>query len=105
MGKGQMKIRVFTIILVSLLTGMLFCSIELRFVKADGTIYIMADGSIEGTTYIQTSDNATYLFTTNISGSIIIEENNIILDGNGYTLEGIGAGTGIDLSGTTNVTI
>lgn len=100
-----MKMLVFTIMLVSFLTGMLFCPIELRFVKADGTIYIMADGSIGGTTYIQTSDNATYLLTANISDSIIIEKNNIILDGNGYTLEGIGAGTGIDLSGTTNVTV
>jgi parallel beta-helix repeat protein len=105
MGKGHMRRSVFTIVLATFLTVMLFCPIELRFVKADGTIYIAADGSIEGTTYIQTSDNATYVFTANIIDSIIIEKNNMVLDGNGYTLEGVGAGTGIDLSETTNVTV
>jgi parallel beta-helix repeat protein len=76
-----------------------------RPVEASGTIYIRADGSIEGTTFIQTADNITYIFVANINDSIVVERNNTVVDGNGYTLQGIGSGTGIDLDGRTNVTV
>ena len=45
-----------------------------------------------------------YWFTANISTSIIIERNDIILDGNGYTLKGYGTGIGLNLT-TNNVTV
>ncbi|UCE15779.1 MAG: right-handed parallel beta-helix repeat-containing protein [Candidatus Bathyarchaeota archaeon] len=46
-----------------------------------------------------------YTFTDNIHGSLVVERNNIVVDGAGYTLQGTGSGTGIDLSGRSNVTI
>jgi DNA-binding HxlR family transcriptional regulator len=67
---------------------------------AQQTAYINADGSVKGTNNIQRSGNL-YLLTGNISGSIIVQKSNIIIDGEGYALQGFG-GTGIDL--TNNVT-
>jgi parallel beta-helix repeat protein len=76
-------------------------------VRGADFITINADGSFSGTANIVTVDNVTYTFTDNIDGSIIVERNNIVLDGAGYTLQGGGGmdEMGITLSGTTNVTI
>ena len=90
---------------IFLFTSMLTLAFHIQPVKATGTIYIRADGSIEGTANIQTADNVTYVLTANINDSIIVERNSIVIDGNGYTLQGTGSGTGIDLSGRTNVTV
>jgi len=100
-----MKKMVSGIILTLLLISMLTLAFKIQPVKASGTIYIMADGSIEGTASIQTADNVTYVFTANINDHIVIERNNIIIDGNEYTLEGPSSENGIDLSGRTNVTV
>jgi parallel beta-helix repeat protein len=74
-------------------------------VQATGTIYIRANGIVEGTASIWTADNATYFFDATIHDSIIVERNNIVLDGNGYRLQGAGNGTGISLSSRNNVTV
>ena len=74
----------------------------------EGTIYIRADGSVDPPTApISTSDNVTYTFTGNIvNESIVIQRDNIVLDGAGYTVQGTGASNaGIDLSGRENVTV
>jgi hypothetical protein len=60
------------------------------------SIYITPNGSVTGTNNIQRSGDL-YLLTDNISGSIIVQKSNIIIDGAGYTLQGYG-GTGIDLT-------
>jgi parallel beta-helix repeat protein len=76
--------------------------------RAQGTITINADGSISPSTApISTVDNITYTLTGNISGSIVVQRNNIVVDGAGYTVEGTEAAgsIGIDLSGRNNVTI
>ncbi|MEM3729049.1 MAG: NosD domain-containing protein [Candidatus Bathyarchaeia archaeon] len=76
-----------------------------------GTIYIKADGSIyPPNAPIQTSDNVTYMLTDNITinyDGIIIQKDNIILDGAGYTIKGskIYPYKGIYLSGRVNVTV
>jgi parallel beta-helix repeat protein len=74
-----------------------------------GTIYIRADGSIDPPDApMSTTDNATYTLTENIASGaygIVVERSSIIIDGNGWTLQGDGSGTGIDLSGRENVTV
>jgi len=71
-----------------------------------GTIYIRADGSIDPPTApILSSDNITYTFTDNAYGSIVVERSIIIIDGNGYTLQGGGSGYGFNLTTINNVTI
>jgi parallel beta-helix repeat protein len=75
-------------------------------VGASGSIHIRADGSIEPLTANITSvDNVTFTFTGEIHESIVIERDNIVVDGAGHEVQGTGSGTGIDLSGRGNVTI
>jgi parallel beta-helix repeat protein len=79
------------------------------------TIYIRTDGSIEpAEAPIFTVDSVTYTFTDNIvadipedSSAIVIERDNIVLDGADYMLQGTEAykAEGITLTGRTNVTV
>jgi parallel beta-helix repeat protein len=86
-----------------------------------GTITINADGSITPSTApIYSSDNITYTLTGNITitnisnpNGIVVDRDNIVLDGAGYTVTGSGAsngfllsvGNGITLDNMSNVTI
>jgi len=72
---------------------------------SSSTIYIRNDGSVEGTPYIETDTNVTYVFTANINDSIVIERNNIVIDGKGYSVQGYGSATGLLLSNVNNVTV
>jgi len=94
--------------LTLLLIGMLTLAFDIQPVKASGTIYIRANGSIDPpTANITSTDNVTYYFTGNNYGSIYVQRDNIVIDGDGYTLKGTGTplSSGIDLSGRSNVTI
>jgi len=72
-----------------LLSGIIY-SFGIEWARADDTIYIKADGSIVPTgSSISTIDNSTYTLTGNITADfdgIVVEKNNTILDGNGYTI-------------------
>ena len=73
-----------------------------------GAIYIKADGSVDPPTApISTNDNVTYTVTGNINDSIVVEKNNIVVDGSCYTVQGTRAylSVGIDLTGRNNVTV
>jgi parallel beta-helix repeat protein len=101
-----MKRTVSAILLVVLLTSMLYSALKIMPVGAVGTIYIRADGSIDPpTANITTFDNITYTFTDSIYDSIVVERDNIVVDGGGYTVQGTGSGIGLSLSGRNNVTI
>ena len=90
--------------LALVLMGML--SVTFRVQKVEATIYIEANGSINPpTANITTADNVTYTFTGNVNDTIVVERDNIVVDGAGYTVKGTGSGTGIFLSGRSNVTI
>jgi len=101
--------------LALLLLGMLALTFNIQPVKASGTIYIRADGSVDpDTAPISSVDNITYTLTDNIVGdvqptsiAIVVERDDIIIDGAGYTLQGTGAylSKGIDLTGRTNVRV
>ena len=95
------------IMLTLLLIGMLTLAFNIQPVKASGTIYIRPDGSVDPPTApISSVDKVTYTFTDNIvNQSIVVERDNIVVDGAGCTLQGTGSGKGIDLTGRSNVTI
>ena len=97
--------RVFSAVMfILLVTSMVTLAFNVQPVKASGTIYIRADGSIDPPTApISTVDNVTYVLTGNINDSIVVERNNIIVEGVGYTVTG--SGYGIDLTNRSNVTI
>jgi len=87
--------------------------LNVPLVKGDsGTVYIRADGSIDPLDApVSTLDNVTYTLTGNVTSSsdgIVVERDNIIIDGDGYAIQDLGAHygfRGIDLTGRSNVTI
>jgi len=91
-----------TILIISLLTF----AFNVQKIKASETVYIHADGSVEGTDKIQRNGNI-YTLTDNIYDSIIVQRDNIMVDGAGYTVQGTVAyeSRGIVLSYISNVTI
>ena len=73
-----------------------------------GVIYIRADGSVDpSNASIFNVGNVSYTFTADIHDSIVIERDNIVVDGANYSLQAVGDSTsdGIDLTGRNNVTI
>jgi len=108
-GRKELKKKVLSIIMLTLLViSMLSLAFNIQQVKALGTIYIRADGSVfPSTAPISSVDNVTYTLTGNIYDSIVVERNNIVVDGAGHTVQGTGAiySKGITLSGRSNVTI
>jgi parallel beta-helix repeat protein len=95
--------------LALLLVSAFMLAFNVELVHAQGeTVYINSDGSVSPPSApISTTNNISYTFTGNIfNESIVLERNNIVLDGLGYTLRGSGSEKlGIDLSGVTNVTV
>ncbi|MEM3699489.1 MAG: hypothetical protein QXL57_01285 [Candidatus Bathyarchaeia archaeon] len=88
--------RVVLVILLALfLIGALALTFNVREAESDwnGTVYIRADGSVDPPDApIVTFDNVTYTLTDNITSSgdgIIVERDNIIIDGSGYTIQGL----------------
>lgn len=95
---------------------------EIKMVNASGTIYIRADGSFVGTDKIYRDENV-YTFCDDIdvgdsAYGIIVERDNIVIDGKGFFLKGQGPfsifeifslnkpiTTGISLEGRENVTV
>jgi parallel beta-helix repeat protein len=68
----------------------------IRSVEANGTVYIRADGTTEGTDKILREGNV-YTFTGNLYGPIVVEKDGIVIDGAGFSLQGTGIGAGINL--------
>jgi len=98
------------IMLTLLLTGMLTLAFEVQVVKAAGTVYIRADGSVDPSTAQILRVGSVYTLTGNITSDgngIVVERDNIVVNGAGYTLEGTGAPyfNGIDLTRRSNITI
>ena len=58
----------------------------------ENTIYIRADGSIEPSTAPIQRDGDIYFFEDDINGSLVVERDNVVIDGLGFTLRGNGSG-------------
>ncbi len=94
------------IMLALLLMSMLTLTFSIQPVKASGTIYIRADGSIDPPTAPIQRNGSLYTFTDNIYDEIVVERCNTVIDGAGYTLQRTGSvySIGIYLS-ARNVTV
>jgi parallel beta-helix repeat protein len=93
-------------ILSLLVIGILALAFNVQPVRASGTVYIRADGSVDPPIAPIIKSGSVYTVTNDmINSSIVVERNGIILDGGGHVLEGGGIGTGIGLSGRSYVTI
>lgn len=93
--------------LIVLIVSIFPLGINVRPVAATGTIYIRASGAVDPPSPISNVGNSYYTFTADINAFLVIERDNIVVDGAGHTLQGpgTGSGTGISLSGRSNVTI
>ena len=99
-----MKKIVFLVFVLGFLSTRVFVGF-VSPVAATGTIYVKSDGSVDPITApIQRIGNI-YTFSENIYDEIVVEKDNVVVDGAGYTLQGTGSGTGVDLSERINVTI
>jgi len=93
-------------IIAMLLTSTLTLAFNIQPVKAIGaTIYIRGDGSIDPPTAPIQRNGDIYTFADDIYDSIVIERDDIILNGGANTIQGVGSGEGINLYGRHNVTI
>jgi parallel beta-helix repeat protein len=97
----------FTILCLLLAVFLVGLVSNVQLAEASGTIYLRADGSVDPPTApISTIDGATYTLTGDIEDSIVVEKDNIILDGAGHTVQGTDTfPDGILLEGRNNVTI
>jgi len=99
---------------MALVFSFLFCGIVVQPVESQsfGTIYIRADGSVEGTDKIQ-RDGDLYILTASLLFGIQVQRSNIVVDGAGYTLQGDGEvhgptdilGMGLEIVECKNVTV
>lgn len=111
--KGEGVKKAICIILLSiLLVSTLIAMSNIQSAKGwSGTVYIRADGSIDPPDApIISHDNITYALSDNImsyENGIVVERNNIILDGNYFTVQGILTlySSGVLLSNSQNVTV
>jgi parallel beta-helix repeat protein len=68
-------------------------------------IYIRANGSVDPADAPIQREGDIYTLTEDIYGSIVVERDDVVVDGTGYVLHGTGKETGVKLSGRNNVTI
>ena len=92
------------LVLFLLLSFVLVSITQIEVVEAESTIYIRADGSVEGTDKIQREGDV-YTLISDISGSIVVERDNVVLNGAGYRLQGDGNENGITLRINNNITV
>jgi parallel beta-helix repeat protein len=94
-----------TLVMV-LIFSFLFCGTLVQPVESQSfeSISIRADGSVEGTDKIQ-RDGDVYTLISDIKGSIVVERDNVVLNGAGYRLQGDGNENGITLSDISNTTV
>ncbi len=83
---------VVALLLVSLASSVEFASSEATL----QTIYIKSEGTVEPADVPIQRNGDTYTFTADICGTIVVEKDNLVIDGAGYTLYGTYNGTRTD---------
>ena len=96
MKKSKLAAIAVSLILLSLAAGLQVVDVAQAQISATVTIY--PDGSVTGTNNIQRNGDV-YTLTGNISGGIQVQKSYIVIDGQGFTIEGNSQyARGIDLS-------
>lgn len=69
-------------------------------------VYIRADGTVDPATTPIERFGDVYVFTGNLlNHTLEVQRDNIVVDGAGFTLKGVGVNAGVTLSGRKNVTV
>ncbi|HKZ93450.1 MAG TPA: NosD domain-containing protein [Candidatus Bathyarchaeia archaeon] len=93
------------LIILTLACSILFTTARINVARASPAIFIRSNGLVEPPTSAIQRVGDLYALTANISDEIIIQRSNIIIDGNGYALNGVGIGVGFTIDQVNNVTI
>ena len=93
------------IMLMLLIITLISLAFNIGTVLAQETIYIRSDGLVDPSTAPISRSGNVYTFTANIYESIVIERDNIIVNGNNYLLQGSPPSYGFTLNSRNNVTI
>ncbi len=107
---GEKKVNTSKVMLLVVLTITSLCAVDTQpvYSQNSGIIYILSDGSVTTSTNITVPiqrDGNIYTFTDNIDNYyLVVQRNNIVVDGASYYLTGQGE-IGIDLRSRNNVTI
>jgi parallel beta-helix repeat protein len=102
MGKGLFRLLVIAVFL--LVVGWFLGSV--RHGWCAGLVYIRADGSVEGTDRIVSSDNLTYMFVGDVEAQVMVERNDIVVDAQGFRVRYASVSLyGFALFGVRNVTL
>jgi parallel beta-helix repeat protein len=92
--------------LMIVLINILGVAVKIERIEAGGTIYIKADGAVDPPTApILNVGNVHYTLTADISDSIVVERDNIVIDGAGYTIERVGEGNSIESKGKVRMNL
>lgn len=82
-----------------------FSLFGMQSLKAVGNIYIRADGSVYPSTVPIYRDGLLYIVENDLYDSIVVEKDNIVINGANHCISGDGNGVGIHLPNVKNVTI
>ena len=82
--------KAFVLILVSLMAVCIVATQPAKSQSSFVTIHIRADGTIDPPTVPIQPDGDVYTFTGDIYGALVVERDNVVIDGAGYKLQGNG---------------
>jgi len=101
-----MKKAIFMNLALMMFAAFIVAAPSKLFAASDSNvIYIRPDGSVEPVGAPIEHIGDLYKLADNVSAVILVQKDNILIDGNGYWIEGDGAGYGFDLTSRSNVTI
>jgi parallel beta-helix repeat protein len=106
-GRRKLFVLFFSIVLVIAAVLFYLNTKAPNYPLESGTIYIKADGSLDPSNSPIRRDGDLYTLIHNFYGPIVVERDNIIVDGAGYTVQGVAGNDsrGVILSGRNNVTL
>jgi hypothetical protein len=68
--------------------------------EPNGVVRLKSDGAVEPVgAHVENMDNVTYRLASNMTDSVIVEKNDIVLDGSGFSIEGSRDRDGIFMGG------
>jgi len=104
--KNLYGVWVINIVVLLVLVGVMISVPAVQSAEARGMIYIRSDGSVDPSTAPIQRNGNTYTLTDDFNGSIVVEGDNIVIDGAGHVLQGPGGESiGVNLTNVNNVTV
>ncbi len=101
----MMQKTVSELMMMLSLMSLMISTFKTQPVMSSETIYIRFNGSVEPPVSSIQHDGRIYTFTADVFDEIVVERNDIIIDGNGYNLQGSGSGYGFYLKSVEGVRI